>query len=124
MRVFIVWDQSRKEHGEPAELLDVFLSVADAESYRTEDPECWVAEEDTTIEEREVKGFLDEESVKNLIAGVLNAVRPGMRVVIGDRTTAQYDKADKMAEYITSAVRYALTQQRYLRDEDGEPEAA
>src|SRR5262245_38374275 len=116
MMVYIVWDHSRKYHAEPAELLDVFLSAADAEHYRTEDPECWVAEEDTTIEEREVKGGLGEEAIKNLVASVLVAVRPGMRDVIGDSSPAQYDAADRMAEYIDRAVRHALATQSMAKE--------
>jgi hypothetical protein len=116
MNVYIVWDQSRREHGEMAELLDVFLSKEDAETFVKEDVLYGVDEEDTSIEEREIKGHLPEIAVLELIAQVLANVRGGMRVVIGDRTPQQYDRADAMAGYITVAVRRALTKLDYIKE--------
>jgi hypothetical protein len=119
MNVFIVWDKDRQEHGEIAELLDVFFSREDAEAY-VESGECWATE--TAIEERAVKGSMADADVENLVQHVIAGARSGMRVVIGDRTPAQYDRADQMAGYIASAVRRAMTKLGYIRGEAGEPE--
>jgi hypothetical protein len=119
MNVYIVWDKDRQEHGEIAELLDVFLSREDADAY-VDSAECWASE--TAIEEREVKGSLSEEAVKDFANHVIAGARGGMRVVIGDRTSAQYDRADQMAGYIATAVRRALTKLGYTK-EAGEQEA-
>jgi hypothetical protein len=120
MNVYLVWDKDRQEKGEIAELLDVFFSQEDADAY-TASELCWASE--TAIEEREVKGSLSETEIRNLIAHVIAGARGGMRVVIGDRTPAQYDRADQMAEYIGLAVRRALTKLGYVKEEAGEPEA-
>jgi hypothetical protein len=40
-----------------------------------------------------------------------------MRVVIGDRTPAQYDRADQMARYIASAVWRALHKLNYTKEQ-------
>jgi hypothetical protein len=120
MNVYIVWDKDREEHGEIAELLDVFFSQEDADAY-TASEHCWASE--TAIEEREVKGSMSETETRNLIAHVIAGTRGGMRVVIGDRTSAQYDRADQMAEYIGLAVRRALTKLGYVKEATGEPEA-
>lgn len=49
--VYVVWDHDRAEHGEPAELLDIFHSEGAAQAYIDGD-ECW--SDATTIEERKV----------------------------------------------------------------------
>lgn len=113
MNVYIVWDKDRAEHGEIAELLDVFFSKEDAEAY-VESGECWASE--TAIEEREIKSYLPEIAVLELISHILANVRGGMRVVIGDKTPQQYDRADAMAGYITVAVRRALTKLDYIKE--------
>jgi hypothetical protein len=117
VNVYIVWDHSRREHGEIAELLDVFLSKEDAEHFINTDVLNGVDEEDMGIEEREAKGHLPEIAVLELISHVLANVRGGMRVVIGDKTPQQYDRADAMAGYITVAVRRALTKLDYIKEE-------
>jgi len=124
MDIYIVWDKSRQEHGEIAELLDVFFSREDAEVFLREDPLCPIMEEEGAIEEREVKGSLDDKAVENLVAHVLAGARGGMRVVIGDSTPKQYDRADQMAGYIAIAVRRALAKLGYIKEEAGEQEAA
>src|SRR3954447_25745347 len=101
MNVYIVWDKDRQEHGEIAELLDVFLSREDADAY-VDSAECWVSE--TAIEERAVKGSLNDIAVMEFVGYVVDGARGGMRVVIGDSTPQQYDRADQMAEYIGNAV--------------------
>src|SRR4051812_22443662 len=118
MNVYIVWDKDRQEHGEIAELLDIFLSREDADAY-VDSAECWASE--TAIEEREVKGSLSEQDIKGFINHVVVGAGGGMRVVIGDRTTKQYDRADQMAGYIAAAVRRALTKLGYIK-EAGEQE--
>ena len=122
MNAFIVWDHSRKEHGEPAELLDMFLSREDAVTFIVEDVVYGFDESDVTIEERKLKGSLSEEVVKALCRQVVAEAQSGMRVVIGDRTPRQYDRADQMATYISLAVERALTKLGYVKDPD-EPEA-
>jgi hypothetical protein len=99
MNVYIVWDKDRQEHGEIAELLDVFLSREDANAY-ADSEFCFASE--TAVEEREVKGSLSEADTKDFANHVIAGARGGMRVVIGDRTSAQYDRADQMAGYIAS----------------------
>jgi hypothetical protein len=117
MNVYIVWDKSREEHGEIAELLDVFFSKEDAEVYLREDPLCPIMEEEGAIEERTVKGSMSEVAVLEFIAHVLTGARSGMRAVIGDKTPQQYDRADKMAEAIASGVRRALVKLGYAKEE-------
>ena len=114
MNVYIVWDKDNEEHGEIAELLDIFFSREDAEAY-VESGECWASE--TAIEERAVKGSMADADVENLVQHVLAGARGGMRVVIGDRTPAQYDRADQMASYIASAVRRALHKLNYTKEQ-------
>jgi hypothetical protein len=121
MNVYIVWDKDRQEHGEIAELLDVFFSREDADAY-TASELCWASE--TAVEEREVKGSMSETEIRNLIAHVLAGTRGGMRVVIGDSTPKQYDRADQMAGYIAEGVRRALTKLGYIKEATSEPEAA
>ncbi len=124
MNAFIVWDHSRKEHGEPAELLDMFLSREDAEKFITDDVVYGFSEEDVTIEEREIKGSLSEEAIKEFENHVVAGAQGGMRVVIGDRTPRQYDRADQMAGYIATATRRALTKLGYIKEEKAdEPQA-
>jgi hypothetical protein len=117
MKVYIVWDQSRREHGEIAELLDVFLSAADAEHFIKTDVLNGVDEEDMSIEERGVLGSLTSEQVDEIAQHVLARARSGMRVAIGDSTPKQYDRADQMAGYIISAVKYALVKLGYAKEE-------
>ena len=114
MNVYIVWDKDRQEHGEIAELLDVFLSRQTPEAY-ADSEFCFASE--TAIEEREVMGSMNEMAVENLVQHVLAGTRGGMRVVIGDRTPKQYDKADQMAGYIATGVRRALTKLGYIKEE-------
>src|SRR3954467_6290971 len=120
MNVYIVWDKDRQEKGEIAELLDVFFSQEDADAY-VDSAECWASE--TAIEEREVKGSMSEDDVRNLVSHVIAGARGGMRVVIGDSTPRQYDRADEMASYIAAAVQRALTKLGYVKEATGEPEA-
>jgi hypothetical protein len=119
VNVYIVWDHDRKEHGEAAELEDVFFSREDAEAY-TESEDCWSTE--TTIEERKVLGSLSQQAVNDLIAHVVAGANGGMRVVIGDRTPAQYDRADQMAGYIATAVQRALTKLGYIKEDEDDTE--
>jgi hypothetical protein len=123
MNAYIIWDHSRKEHGEPAELLDMFLSKEDAETFIKEDVLYGFDEEDVSIEEREIKGSLTEANVLEFQSFLLAGVRPGMRAVIGDATPAQYDKADRMAEAIATGLRRALVKLGWFKEEAGEPEA-
>jgi len=123
MNAYIVWDHSRKEHGEPAELLDMFLSREDADKFIADDTVYGFSDEDVSVEEREIKGSLSEANVLEFQSFVLAGVRPGMRAVIGDATPAQYDKADKMAEAIATGLRRALVKLGWFKEEAGEPEA-
>jgi len=52
--------------------------------------------------------MLTKEQIEEIVQGTLNHARPGMRIVIGDASPRQYDKADQMANYIALAVRRAL----------------
>jgi len=54
--------------------------------------------------------LLSEEDVDAIAATVIARVNGTMRVVIGDRTPKQYDRADRMAEGIDRAVRLALAE--------------
>ena len=65
MNVYIVWDKSREEHGEIAELLDVFFSREDAEMFVKDDVIYGIDEESTSIEEREVKGSITKEEISS-----------------------------------------------------------
>jgi hypothetical protein len=123
MNAYIVWDHSRKEHGEPAELLDMFLSKEDAEKFIEDDTVYGFSDEDVSIEEREIKGSLPDTTVVELISFTLAGVRPGMRAVIGDASPEQYDKADRMAEAIAAGLQRALRKLGYIKEEAGEPEA-
>jgi hypothetical protein len=124
MNIYIVWDHSRKEYDEEAiaELLDVFWSEQDAETFIDEDTIYGFDAKDVTIEERKIKGSMSDIDVENLVQHVLAGTRGGMRVVIGDRTPKQYDRADQMAGYIASGVRRALTKLGYIKEND-EPQA-
>lgn len=116
MNVYIVWDKSRQEHGEIAELLDIFFSKESAESFLRDDPLCPIMEEEGAIETREVKGSLSEVDTREFVTHITAGARGGMRVVIGDSTPAQYDRADRMAGYIATAVRRALTALGYTKE--------
>lgn len=52
--------------------------------------------------------MLTKEQVDAIAKQVVADCNGGMRVVIGDRTPRQYDKADTMAGYINNAVKRAL----------------
>jgi hypothetical protein len=55
-------------------------------------------------------GLFNEEDMAAVVATVVARCRGTMAEVIGDRTPRQYDRADKMAEGIASAVRIALAE--------------
>lgn len=56
------------------------------------------------------------QQVDVIAATVVGKARPGMRRVIGDTTTEQYDKADQMAQYIANAVRESLIRLGYAEE--------
>ena len=61
--------------------------------------------------------MLTEEQAKEIADHTIARARSGMRVVIGDSTTKQYDRADLMAGYIHRAVIHALRQTGHLPKE-------
>lgn len=50
-------------------------------------------------------------NVEQIALEVVQMVRPTLRAQVGDRTPAQYDRADAIAEAIARAVRHVLTQE-------------
>jgi hypothetical protein len=61
--------------------------------------------------------ILSKEEVEQIAKQVVAESRSGMRVVIGDSTPRQYDRADQMAGYILNAVKRSLHKLGYS-DED------
>jgi len=54
--------------------------------------------------------MLEKNDVDAICQTVVARCKPTMRVVIGDRTPKQYDRADEMAIAIDNAVRFALVE--------------
>lgn len=52
--------------------------------------------------------YLTDEETERLVQRTLVGARPAMAKAIGDRTPAQYDRADRVAEGIAYGLREAL----------------
>lgn len=50
--------------------------------------------------------------IERIASRVLSLCRPALRAAVGDRTPAQYDRADAMAEAIVTSVHKALIEHR------------
>lgn len=62
--------------------------------------------------------MLDKEDVDAIALTTVARCRSTMRVVIGDNTPRQYDRADTMASAIDRAVRYALAECGVYEEEE------
>lgn len=75
--------------------------------------EMVIKPKDAVMAHRKMK----KDEAEGLANQVVSDCNGGMRVVIGDRTPAQYDKADRMAGYIKAGVLRALHRLGYTPED-------